>query len=392
MSESTVRAVTRHRRCSRSERGASKAADVYYLCALTNGNYGFVKSSVTKYRNLFYDARKNKRIPQYIFNAPYKIRLAFFLGYYAGDGDSIRKGIVIVNNGLIGSAGLCYLMKTLGYKVSISHSEKSDHIRLKCCTRVRAVPAGNSAFKKTDSIKRMTAAPTPPTERDGDSRVEYIYDIETESHHFAAGVGNMIVHNSMYGGFGSDFSYSPFYPAAQCTTAMGRKSIKEAIDFVMEHRPDTVLVYGDSVTQDTPILLRDPNGQVVIKQISLLAFERDWDIYGDFKSSFIEPINSSIEYHIAEDGGEALMAARHMFNGDKRWSKERKQLDGWEVWTDSGWTHVKKTIRHRAGKDILLCRVRIEFAMGRDAVRSIDSIRIRPSFDPKAFHSDDWRW
>nr|QBK87527.1 MAG: DNA polymerase elongation subunit family B [Marseillevirus LCMAC201] len=324
----------------------NRLSKVYYLRVID-----MLKSSVTRYRNLFYDTRKNKRIPQYIFNASYKIRLAFFLGYYAGDRNRHlenpqdflrRKGIVIVNNGLIGSAGLCYLMKTLGYKVSISYSqipEKLDHIRLQCCTAFRN--------KQTDSIKRMET-----NERSEASRIEYIYDIETESHHFAAGVGNMIVHNSMYGGFGSDYSYTPFYPAAQCTTAMGRKSIKEAIDFAMEYRPDTVLVYGDSVTQDTPILLRDPNGQVVIKQISLLAIEQDWDVYGDFKPSFIEPINSSIEYHVAEDGGEALLAARHMFNGDKRWSKERKQLSGWEAWTESGWSEIKQVIRHKTTKKI----------------------------------------
>jgi len=45
---------------------------------------------------------------------------------------------------------------------------------------------------------------------------QYVYDIETENHHFAAGVGNMIVHNSMYGSWGVKKGYLPFMPGAMC--------------------------------------------------------------------------------------------------------------------------------------------------------------------------------
>lgn len=52
--------------------------------------------------------------------------------------------------------------------------------------------------------------------------------------------------NSMYGGFGSDFSEFPFYPAAAATTGMGRFSIQQSIDYVNEHYPGTITVYGDT--------------------------------------------------------------------------------------------------------------------------------------------------
>lgn len=327
--------------------GSSGYYHVYYLQAR-----GSVKKLVDKYRSLFYDQRKTKRIPQYIFSQTYKVRLAFILGYYSGDGARhLKKGVVILNRGQIGSAGLCYLMKSLGYLVSVSYDRKDckiDHFRLQCCTYFRN--------KSTTAIKLIEDAPTPPPIKDtmqpiirndnyiekmddgtylyknirifcerlprqklldslddaltkihirgniieyhtsnkkvvykcftcgktgsaelrdirhekpfrsfsvctcpiedrwGDinhdnvleDQVEYIYDIETETHHFAAGVGSMIVHNSAYGGFGSDYSYLPFYPAAASTTAMGRRSIQQAIDFAKNYRPDTVLVYGDT--------------------------------------------------------------------------------------------------------------------------------------------------
>jgi len=164
--------------------------------------------------------------------------------------------------------------------------------------------------------------------------------------------GYKVSANSAYGGFGSDFSYTPFYPAAASTTAMGRESIQKAITFAKNYRKDTVLVYGDSVTFDTPVLLRDPNGKTFIQQISLLGSDQNWEEYTNFKSSFLEPINSSIEYHVAEDGGEALMAARHLFHNGKCWSKQKKLLYGWEVWTETGWSKIKKVIRHKTAKKI----------------------------------------
>ena len=46
--------------------------------------------------------------------------------------------------------------------------------------------------------------------------------------------GLKLVGNSMYGGLASDYSETPFYPAAACTTAMGRFSIQDAIDYTVK--------------------------------------------------------------------------------------------------------------------------------------------------------------
>ena len=73
---------------------------------------------------------------------------------------------------------------------------------------------------------------------------QYVYDIETENHHFAAGVGNMIVHNSMYGSWGVKKGYLPFLAGAMATTFMGRTNIEVvAKTIVEEYRGE--LVYGD---------------------------------------------------------------------------------------------------------------------------------------------------
>lgn len=58
--------------------------------------------------------------------------------------------------------------------------------------------------------------------------------------------GYKVSANSFYGGYGSDVSFIPFYPAAACTTAMGRYSIQKAIDYAKKYRIDTRLIYGDT--------------------------------------------------------------------------------------------------------------------------------------------------
>jgi DNA polymerase elongation subunit (family B) len=75
---------------------------------------------------------------------------------------------------------------------------------------------------------------------------EYIYDIETKNHHFAAGVGDMIVHNSMYGTLGARTGPIPLIEGAASVTAMGRSLIMLAIDRIMKEFKTCMLVYGDT--------------------------------------------------------------------------------------------------------------------------------------------------
>ena len=164
------------------------------------------------YRNMFYDNRKYKKFPDYIFNASFKVRQAFFMGYYNGDGNrNLKIGIIMNNKGNRGSASLFYLAKSLGYKVSISYTANKNFIyRLQCCKDFR--------IKNTEAIKKIEIINEENIHIEKDY-IEYVYDIETENHHFAAGVGNMIVHNSMYGILGVKKGLLPFMAGAMCLYA-----------------------------------------------------------------------------------------------------------------------------------------------------------------------------
>ena len=143
---------------------------------------GHTDAFVSKYCDLFYDGRKYKKIPYIIINAPFEIRQSFFMGYCSGDGSKEDLDVSPSIKGAIGSAGLFYLMRSIGYQVGINTSEYDiDVYKLTLNQKIIHIP---------NAIKQII-----PLEG---SENEYIYDIQTDNHHFAAGVGQLVVHNSNY--------------------------------------------------------------------------------------------------------------------------------------------------------------------------------------------------
>jgi len=147
---------------------------------------GTMVNFVNKYRDLFYNNRNYKKIPAIIYNSPFDIRQSFFMGYYSGDGSRKDNALTLSNKGSIGSAGLFYLMRSIGYQVSINTREdKPDIYKLTGST-----PEKNMRYEK-NAVKKIIRY-------EASHEDEYIYDIQTENHHFAAGVGQLVVHNSNY--------------------------------------------------------------------------------------------------------------------------------------------------------------------------------------------------
>jgi hypothetical protein len=93
-----------------------------------------------------------------------------------------------------------------------------------------------------------------------------------------------------------------------------------ARDYTLEKYPGSSLTYGDSVLGDEPILLRDSRGKIKIRQIDSLCSE--WSDYKMFKP----------------------------FDKDRE-CKQQGQC-GYEVWSSSGWTKIKRVIRHKTNKRI----------------------------------------
>ena len=143
--------------------------------------YGSIVQFVNSYRNMMY-YKKCKIIPTSILNNTREVRESFWNGMYDADGDKAENGnIHIDQKNQISAACICLLAQSLGWKTSLNtRSDKMDIYRATMTTGVQR--------KCPDSIKKII--PLPVEEN------QCVYDLTTDNHHFAAGIGNMIVHNT----------------------------------------------------------------------------------------------------------------------------------------------------------------------------------------------------
>ncbi len=142
------------------------------------------KIFIEEYRNKFYDENRCKKIPVDILNSTDNIISSFFKGYWMADGcrkDKENIGCTRFDNkGQIGSAGLYFLMKKLGYNVSLNTRVDKENI-------FRLTITEKNQRRVANKIKKISI---------DTNKQDYVYDIETENGHFQAGIGDIIVKNT----------------------------------------------------------------------------------------------------------------------------------------------------------------------------------------------------
>ena len=87
--------------------------------------------------------------------------------------------------------------------------------------------------------------------------------------------------NSIYGACGASVGAISYKPVAASVTTTGRDLLVTSRDKVLDYYKGSQCVYGDSVTGDTPILIRYPNSKISIKTIETM--HNDWKPYEEFK-------------------------------------------------------------------------------------------------------------
>jgi len=146
--------------------------------------------------------------------------------------------------------------------------------------------------------------------------------------------GLKVTANSLYGQCGAKTSSFYEMDIAASTTATGRKLLiygKKIIEGIYGNkicdtkygkiRCKSKVVYGDSVTGDTPLLLKDNNGNIVFKQIDNLN-NLNWESYEGFK-----------------------------INETNRTEKQQKKVN-YKIYTSGGWSNIVRVIRHKTIKKI----------------------------------------
>jgi DNA polymerase elongation subunit (family B) len=124
--------------------------------------------------------------------------------------------------------------------------------------------------------------------------------------------------NSLYGQIGAKTSPIYLKDIAACTTATGRNMILKAKKFLEDEYVGVNIVYGDSVSGDTPLLVKFPDGHIDIITIETLT--TDWVAYDNFK-----PFDTG------------------------RYGKQQSFTDA-KIWTDQGWQDIRRVIRHKTNK------------------------------------------
>jgi DNA polymerase elongation subunit (family B) len=150
-----------------------------YKITFNGGVYGNKSKFIETYREHMYSG-KSKIIPDFILNGTRDIREAFWEGLYDADGDKDKNGYVRIDQkNQISAAQICWLANSIGYKTSVNTRTDKQNIYRITATKGSQRKVGN-AIKKLMELDYH----------------DYVYDLTTENHHFAAGIGNMIVHNT----------------------------------------------------------------------------------------------------------------------------------------------------------------------------------------------------
>ena len=140
---------------------------------------------VRKWRDMCY-YRESKIVPDVILSSPKDVRVSFLEGYIQGcDRSSVDCGnsISFDIKTQISASSFYNLCRNLGCGVRLGNSLKDEYDIYRLTVQMQGQPV----CAAPDKVCGIIILPRPH---------DYVYDIETENHHFAAGIGNIVVHNT----------------------------------------------------------------------------------------------------------------------------------------------------------------------------------------------------
>ena len=187
-----------------------ESSGVYKISPKGN-KYGSISEFVKMYRQKMYSG-KSKIIPPEVMNANINVRKAFFQGLYDADGDKDINGYTRIDQkNQISASHICWLGASIGYATSLNTRKDKPNV-------YRVTMTKSTQRKNPNAIKKIHEI-----EYKG-----YVYDLTTQNHHFAAGIGNMIVHNtdSVF------FTFNLQTPAGELIR--GKKALEITIELAQE--------------------------------------------------------------------------------------------------------------------------------------------------------------
>jgi hypothetical protein len=144
---------------------------------------GTRKYIAEKYRKMFYNSLREKKIPIEIINNSREIQQSFIDGFYAGDGDKGNRTTDRFDGEYKTQiAGLFQVLQNCEYTPSINCSDKKLNV-------YNILMSNKNGYNRPEyTVKKIINV----SDKYKDT---YVYDFETENHHFHGSIGNIIVHN-----------------------------------------------------------------------------------------------------------------------------------------------------------------------------------------------------
>ncbi len=142
-------------------------------------------------REQLYTRSGHKQIPPLVLNAGAEARQAFLKGYYAGDGLKRGNGMSVKTNSPVLAQGLCWLYHLEGQPASVYVERRNGvaYYQVNLGSPVRVGMKGQHLRRDPAEVRRIVELEPGPED-------DWVFDLETESGVFQAGVGRIVVHNS----------------------------------------------------------------------------------------------------------------------------------------------------------------------------------------------------
>lgn len=140
-------------------------------------------------REQLYTRDGRKRVPQLVLNAPPEMQQHYLEGYYAGDSLKAGKGDSVKTNSPVLAQGIYWLYANQSRLSSVYLEQRDDrsYYQLNIPSPQRIGDKGQHLRKEASEVRRVDRSVASS---------EWVFDLETESGVFCAGVGRLIVHNS----------------------------------------------------------------------------------------------------------------------------------------------------------------------------------------------------
>ena len=256
-----------------------------------------------------------KRIPEFVFDASQDQKRGFLETLVDGDGDRQKNSWRYSTASERLRDDVLRLCAHLG--LTTNYRKDSGAWRIYCT-------------EKSKNTLRMHRSSSRSTADDG------VYCVTVEDNHTLLAGRNgtfQFVGQSLYGVLGWERFRLYDKAMGAAITATGR----DVIEYTQKEAKEMGynVAYGDSVTGDRPVVVRDPNGNVRIRPIEKL-FERATPTTGD-------------EVLVTADGGPVATVES---------PKDHGTLDGWEALSvnDDGeteWKSIERVLRHETDKEVV---------------------------------------